>query len=506
MPFSRYRDMIPDWEAFEATRFTPEPTTIRVRRGKISAEELLPRLTAQGFRLAPVEGIADFYRLEDGPFSIAQTLEYWLGLFHIQQAVMALPSLALSPRPGDRVLDLCAAPGGKTAHMAELMEDRGALVAVDPKEKRLRALLANIYRLGHSNVLVIAGDGRQISVSAEFDRVLVDAPCSAEGTFRRQEGKVPKRSASFVAHITAAQEALLRRGIALTRPGGSILYSTCTFAPEENEAIVNQVLIEGAVAIEEIRLGLPHSPGLTEWKGEPFHPDLRHAWRIYPHQLNAGGLFMALLRKLPGGGNPLATSGTGVKALAERPSRGWGPVPPAFPGDDPAAAESRIERSLSELESLYGFKKEGLAQLGWMVRRENIWTHTAQEWPMPGWESDHKANRWRVVSLGLRALRDRGAREGITGLATPSSHFLARFGRQMGDNRQFHLSDSEIRTLLEGELLSTEGISPGAVVLLWRGMILGRGMIRGTGYLVSEIADAQANRLREILGGYSPRT
>lgn len=484
MPFTRYRSIIPEWEAFEASRFIPEPMTIRVRSGKISADELLPRLSACGFHLEPVEGIPDFFRVTRGPGSIAQTLEYWLGLFHIQQAVMALPSLALAPLPGERILDLCAAPGGKTAHLAELMEERGPLVAVDPKEKRLRALLANIYRLGYPNVLVIAADGRQLPLSAQFDRVLVDAPCSAEGTFRRQAGKVPKRSPSFVSHITRNQEALLRRAVALTRPGGTILYSTCTFAPEENEAIVDRVLRDSPIAVERISLDLPHSPGLTEWQGRSYSSELREAWRVYPHQLDAGGLFMVRLQKLPASG----TSG----------SSAWGPVPSVFPGEDVTSAAEKIERSLHELESFFHISPERLRALGWMVRNENLWAHTAGEWPLPGWLAE-EIPRWRVVSIGLRAMRDRGSMEG--GRATPSTQFVSRWGTEVGADRQYHLSDGELRTLLGGSLQMTEGRVPGAVVLRWQGVVLGRGIVRVGGELVSEIPTAQRARLREILFG-----
>jgi hypothetical protein len=377
--------------------------------------------------------------------------------------------------------------------MAELMEDRGPLVAVDPKEKRLRALLANIYRLGHSNVLVIAGDGRQVSLSAQFDRVLVDAPCSAEGTFRRQEGKVPKRSPSFVAHITKAQEALLRRGIALTRPGGSILYSTCTFAPEENEAIVNRVLQDTPVQIEAIPLELAHSPGLLEWQGVEYHPSLELAWRVYPHQLNAGGLFMVLLRKLPDEGGASEGETTGQLAT----SSGWHPVPRAFPGDDLVSADARVERTLYELESFFGFRSHLDLGIGWMVRRENVWAQTAGEWPMPGWDNDSEANRWRVVSIGLRAFRDRGSGDFQT--ATPSSSFLSRWGHHLGAHRQIHLTVEDLRALLEVRALPTHGVAPGSVVLLWDGTVLGRGMIRLGGELVSEIATAQRARLWDIL-------
>ncbi len=128
----RYRDVIADWREFVETTTSPEPVTLRVRRALVSASDLASRLRDQGFETTPVPGLTDYLRVVGGPGSVAQTLEHWLGLLHVQQAVMALPSLALAPEPGDRVLDLCAAPGGKTTHLAQLRGDRGAVVAVYP--------------------------------------------------------------------------------------------------------------------------------------------------------------------------------------------------------------------------------------------------------------------------------------------------------------------------------------------------------------------------------------
>ncbi len=105
-----------------------------------------------------------------------------------------IAALALGARPGERVLDLCAAPGGKTTHLADRMDDSGIVVASDPDTNRIRALLANVYRLSHPNVLVVETDGRSFPGGARFDRVLVDVPCSAEGNVRRHGGEIPERS------------------------------------------------------------------------------------------------------------------------------------------------------------------------------------------------------------------------------------------------------------------------------------------------------------------------
>jgi NOL1/NOP2/sun family putative RNA methylase len=503
LAFERYRGVIPDWRAFEEALATPEPVTLRVRSGRTSEARLVARLEEQGFGLAPVPGAPGYWRVERGPGSIAQTLEHWLGLFHVQQAVMGLPTLALAPRPGERVLDLCAAPGGKTSHLAELMEDRGPLVAVDPKEKRLRGLLGNLYRLGHPNVLVVAADGRELPAGAEFDRILVDAPCSAEGTSRRQGGRVAPRDPGFVEHVTGVQEALLRRAAELLRPGGVLVYSTCTFAPEENEGVVSRVLADSPLQMERISLDAPHAPGLAEWEGERFDPALSRAWRVYPHMMDSGGLFMARLRKEgPVEARvPREPSGSSDRreSSGAADGGGWSPVPVAFPGEDAVAARERIVAALEELELRFGMKRAVLERIGWMARGGNVWAHTAERWPVPTWEETASSGRWRVVSLGIRALKKRSA-----DLETPSNHFLARWGTELGDDRKVDLRRSDLASLMSDLKLSAPDLPVGPVAILWDGMVVGRGMVGGGGLLRHEIPGPSAERLRTLLGIDTP--
>src|SRR5665811_2359827 len=145
------------------------------------------------------------------------------------------------------------------------IRDRGTLVASDVSEGRIRGLLGNVYRLGHPNIMVVSADGRDFPEEAHFDRVLVDAPCSGEGTLRRSGGQPPNQSASFVDYVTRIQEALLRKAIRITRPGGTILYVTCTFAPEENGAGVSPLPQDAPGEMVPLSLPVPHAPGLTRF-------------------------------------------------------------------------------------------------------------------------------------------------------------------------------------------------------------------------------------------------
>lgn len=504
----RYRPIISDFETFLEANLAPEPVNLRVRTGLTSPEALDAALTAQGFELAPVPGLPTLRKVVAGPHSVAQTLEHWLGHLHVQQAVMALPSLALAPRPGDRVLDLCAAPGGKTSHMAELMDDQGCLVAVDPKEKRLRGLMANLFRMGHTGILVVASDGRELPGGALFDRVLVDAPCSAEGNFRRTRGRLPKRDAKFVRYVTGLQETLLRRAIALTRPGGVIVYSTCTWAPEENEAVISRVLADAPVEVEAIPLDLPHAPGIRAWNGERYADDLEKAWRLYPHHLDSGGAFMVRLRRLEDGGGA-GRAGYGREAGTAGPpapdpdaDAGWSPISEAFPGEDAAPARARIQSATDFLRDGFGMDPSVLDRLGWMTRAENLWVQTAAEWPLEGWGYEGRRSTprpssggWRVVSLGLRAFR-----EASGGHETPSTVFLTRFSEALGPDRRVEVTDDELRRLLNRERISRPDAPLGPVAIVWRGRVLGRGMSGRPG-LELQVPRSQATRLAALLEG-----
>jgi 16S rRNA C967 or C1407 C5-methylase (RsmB/RsmF family) len=235
----RYRAIVPDWDAFTAAAARPEPTVFRVRAGEVPEAEIVDRLEGQAFSLRPLDGMPGFFRVDEEPYPVSMTLEHWAGHVYVQQASTGIAPPQLGAGPGERVLDLCSAPGGKTTHLAEMMGGRGCLVASEIDERRIRGLLGNVYRLGHTNILTVACDGRAFPEGALFDRVLVDAPCSGEGTLRRRSGDVPNQSESFLAYVRGVPRARLERAGRRCRGGGTIRYVTCTFAPEENQAVVS---------------------------------------------------------------------------------------------------------------------------------------------------------------------------------------------------------------------------------------------------------------------------
>jgi 16S rRNA C967 or C1407 C5-methylase (RsmB/RsmF family)/NOL1/NOP2/fmu family ribosome biogenesis protein len=227
---------------------------------------------------------------------------YRAGLYSVQEEASLLPVALLDPRPGERVLDLCAAPGGKTAQVCMALKNRGTVIANDRDSRRLAAVRDRMKRLGLLNLTTTAFDGRDYPLAAgPFDRVLVDAPCSAEGANFRKGATYAGSSDGFRQRVTDQQRALLRRAVALTRPGGRIVYSTCSLAPEENEAIVDAVLREDG---SRVRVAPPpvddaaFSPGIAEWEGRAFHPDIRHAIRLWPHIAGTSGFSAVVLERI----------------------------------------------------------------------------------------------------------------------------------------------------------------------------------------------------------------
>lgn len=298
----RYRELVDDWPAFIESLSTPLPNCVWTNTQRITQSALQDLLAEEGIATTGLDWLAGGLRL-DGPERIGNRWWYLAGLCHAQEEASLFPVHLLAPRPGDRVLDLCAAPGGKSAQIAMSIGETGTLIANDMSGERIRGLRANLERLGLMNVSTTCRDGTGYPNAAGwFDRILVDAPCSAEGTLRRRGRSLGTHSPQGPGRYAGRQLALLRRAVALCRPGGRIVYSTCTFAPEENEEVIDALLRETDpwVRIASVENpGLRTAPGVTHWRGRRLHDDLRAAHRVWPHANNTGGFFAVALEKDP---------------------------------------------------------------------------------------------------------------------------------------------------------------------------------------------------------------
>jgi NOL1/NOP2/sun family putative RNA methylase len=294
--FDRYRGMIPKYEEFLESLMSKPPVSIRVNTLKIGLEMFRNRMAERGYDLGSVPGIEEAFLLRgiDPPGS---TLEYSLGYYHVQGLSSMLPAKILGVQPGEIILDLCAAPGGKVTHAAQLMGNRGLLVANDVKPHRLNILKSHIARLGTTSLLVTRYYGQNFPLRMTFDRILLDPPCSAEGTYRFPSPPPLTADPNAIPRLSRIQHSLLRRALDVLKPGGTLVYSTCTYAPEENEAVVHEAVESGRAEILPLVIPFVHTPGLTSWNGRSFHPDLAKSVRLYPHQLNSWGFFLARLCK-----------------------------------------------------------------------------------------------------------------------------------------------------------------------------------------------------------------
>jgi 16S rRNA (cytosine1407-C5)-methyltransferase len=298
---SRYAPLVDDLEAFLAACGRPLPVCgwMNPSRSEKEHRASWEPMAPDGIRYRTLPWRPAGIRLDTVP-SMAESIAYRAGLFHIQEEASLLPVAMLAPQKGERILDLCAAPGNKTAEIASAMGGRGTVVANDRAASRLGVLQTTLDRLGLPNVSATALDGRSpLWPSDSFDAVLVDAPCSCDATVRKSPRAAAATSESERQKIATMQLDLLLNALRIVRPGGRVVYATCSFAPEENELVVAGALdhIPGIRVQPRALPGLNHGPGVTHWKGVSLPGSLAHAVRLWPHLSDSGGFFAVLLIK-----------------------------------------------------------------------------------------------------------------------------------------------------------------------------------------------------------------
>ena len=284
------------------------------------------------------------------------------GLYYLQEPSAMAPAALLDAQPGERVLDLCAAPGGKSTQIAGAMEGKGLLVCNEIHPKRARILSGNIERLGFANALVLNESPERLAsrFPGWFDRVLVDAPCSGEGMFRKEEAALTDWSEDTVSMCAARQRAILDEAARLLRPGGRLVYSTCTFAPEENEGVIAAFLAQHPDYQIETADAPFFAPGRPDWAGG--NPDLARTFRLWPHLLRGEGHFAAVLRRIDGEGGEVPMQRTeplpkefvefqreSLPALPEGGAVRFGETVYLTPPDTPALNGLRVLRAGLEL-------------------------------------------------------------------------------------------------------------------------------------------------------------
>ncbi|SHK38299.1 RsmB/NOP family class I SAM-dependent RNA methyltransferase [Rhodothermus profundi] len=302
---ARLQQLVPPaWlPTVEAAFREPRITAFRVNTLKVDRDTVQAALRAEGIQPRSVAWYADaFWVPPEDRALLLQSRPYRQQWIYVQDLSSMLPPLVLAPKPGSRVLDLCAAPGSKTVQLACLMQGQGEIAAVEVVRTRFYRLRANVQAQGAPNVRLFLQDGTRVGRYRPeyFDYVLVDAPCSSEGRFHLSNPETfAYWSLRKIREMARKQYRLLVSAVQSLRPGGVLVYATCTMAPEENEAVLTRLLhtFGDILAVEPIPLSLPNQlPGLARWNGRSFHPDLRHARRILP-TTEMEGFFLCRLRK-----------------------------------------------------------------------------------------------------------------------------------------------------------------------------------------------------------------
>jgi NOL1/NOP2/sun family putative RNA methylase len=250
-----------------------------------------------------LEGLT-FYRdgfFVKGKHALGNHITHNIGLIYVQEVASMVPVIVLDPQPGEVVLDLCAAPGSKTTQMAQMMENSGLLVANEINRKRLKGLIHNVKRCGLLNEVVLSINGQKIHrvFSDYFDRILIDAPCSAEGTVRKSKAVLFHWGTKNIYRMSRLQKGLVVAAFRALRPGGSMVYSTCTIAPEENEMVVSYLLEkfpEAELLPIQVK-GFKIRSGITKWQGTSFDRRIGLCARIMPQDNDTAPFFIARLTK-----------------------------------------------------------------------------------------------------------------------------------------------------------------------------------------------------------------
>uniref|UniRef100_A0A182SZ40 SAM-dependent MTase RsmB/NOP-type domain-containing protein n=1 Tax=Anopheles maculatus TaxID=74869 RepID=A0A182SZ40_9DIPT len=278
------------------------PVTIRTNSLKTRRRDLAQSLINRGINLDPIgkwskEGLVVY----SSQVPLGATPEYLAGHYMLQGGSSLLPVMALAPEENERILDMCAAPGGKSSHIAALMKNTGVLFVNDANKERLRAVLGNFHRLGIQNAVITCVDGIKYSdIMKGFDRVLLDAPCTGSGVISKDPSVKATKTDIDVQRCYNLQRRLLLTAIdclsASSSTGGYLVYSTCSILPEENEWVIDFALKRRNVRL--VPTGLDFGvEGMTRYGAHRFHPMMKLTRRFYPHTHNLDGFFVAKLQK-----------------------------------------------------------------------------------------------------------------------------------------------------------------------------------------------------------------
>ena len=348
------KEFLANYEKFHESKY---PIILRLSDDQSNHNSIIESLTKQGIELEKIENVPNGYIVKSGEDIVGKTVEHTLGKYYIQSLSSMIPPLVLKPTKDDVVLDLCAAPGSKSTQLAEMMEYKGTLYSNEPSLNRVKALVHNLDKMNTLNMSVIKEKGEVLSkrFPEYFDKILVDAPCSALGVVQKKQEVSNWWSPKSVDNISSLQLKLLISAIKMSKVGAEIVYSTCTLTIEENEWIIDKVLKKYPVDLLEFELELPHINGFTKIAEYNFDERLCLTKRIIPWEIKSEGFFVAKLVKT--GKTESVISFTKTAVLKKR-----------MVGFE----DKRIKRYLNDVSNHFGIEKDVFSNYKYLINNNDI--------------------------------------------------------------------------------------------------------------------------------------
>lgn len=424
----KYKPIIDDWQAFKQE--SENHPVNAVRKNNLKSGSGFEERLGERFEYEQADWNSDIYRIKTE--SPGKSLLHWRGEYYVQEESATLPVEVLEPRPGEKILDMCAAPGGKTTYIAVKMQNKGLVVANDESGKRMKSLHANVYRTGSAIVDATNYDARHLPEET-FDRILVDAPCSGEGDrYRETFEAVDEEDSRGLADL---QFQLLEKASKMLKNEGTVVYSTCTITPVENEAVVDRALKETELELVDIETEIKHVRGVNSFENLNFDHEMEKAVRVYPHHLNSGAIFVAKFRKESGKNSESSQSVHSSRSKLEN-------------------------KGLNYLGERFGFQIGDLEGLELVERHDDLWLASKQ------------STEYDIETRGVRALR-------ATGIGLKPTTYLLQYLDDEISRNVVEVSDEECEKLLAREEMTPRELDDeGYVALKYEDKVLGCGFYK----------------------------
>jgi len=295
--FKQRYEKLTDWDTFKEVCIKKLSRSIRINTLKISPDVLIKRLEKKGYKLTKIPFTPYGYYIEEGQQDIGNLPEHALGYFYVQEAASMIPPLVLEPKKHEFILDMAAAPGSKTTQISAMMENTGIIIANDYKHQRLKPLDINTERCGCKNVIVTLSSGHNIK-GMEFDKILLDAPCSGTGGICKSLKTLDIYNQNMIKKLSKDQKRLILNAYSLLKSKGTLIYSTCSVEPEENEEVIDFLLEKTDAKLEKINIpNLKTSEPITEFENKIYSSEIKKCLRIWPQDNNTEGFFVAKITK-----------------------------------------------------------------------------------------------------------------------------------------------------------------------------------------------------------------